>query len=71
LTSFYSIKLLYLTFYNTHNSYFFVLYNKKNKVFSIRESGVFIMSALIILFFGSIFIGFIFKDIFVGMGTDI
>lgn len=29
------------------------------------------MIALVILFFGSVFIGFIFKDIFVGMGTDI
>lgn len=71
LTSFYSIKLLYLTFYNTHNSYFFVLYNKKNKIFSIHESGLFIIIALVILFFGSIFIGFIFRDIFIGMGTDI
>jgi hypothetical protein len=29
------------------------------------------MIALVILFFGSVFIGFIFKDIFIGMGTDV
>lgn len=71
LTSFYSIKLLFLTFYNTHNSYFNILYNKKNKMISIHESGYFIIIALIILFFGSVFIGYIFKDLFIGMGTDI
>lgn len=71
LTSFYSIKLLFLTFYNIHNSYFNILYNKKNKMISIHESGYFIIIALIILFFGSVFIGYIFKDLFIGMGTDI
>lgn len=71
LTSFYSIKLLFLTFYNIHNSYFNILYNKKNKMISIHESGYFIIIALIILFFGSVFIGYVFKDLFIGMGTDI
>ena len=71
LTSFYSIKLLFLTFYNIHNSYFNILYNKKNKMISIHESGYFIIIALIILFFGSVFIGYIFKDLFIGMGTDV
>lgn len=71
LTSFYSIKLLFLTFYNTHNSYFNVLYNKKKNIIFIHESNILILIALIILFFGSIFIGFIFKDLFIGMGTDI
>ena len=71
LTSFYSIKLLFLTFYNVHNSYFNILYNKKNKLISIHESGYLILTALIILFFGSVFIGYIFKDLFIGMGTDI
>ena len=71
LTSFYSIKLLYLTFYNIHNSYYFIIYNKKKKIIEIKESGIFILISLIILFFGSIFIGYIFKDIFIGMGTDV
>ncbi len=71
LTSFYSIKLLFLAFYNVHNSYFNVLYNKKQKFISIHESKYLILTALIILFFGSIFVGYIFKDLFIGMGTDI
>jgi len=40
-------------------------------IYKIKESGIFVLIPLIILFFGSIFIGFIFKDIFIGMGTDI
>ena len=71
LTSFYSIKLLFLTFYNVHNSYFNILYNKKLKKISIHESKFLILLALIILFFGSIFVGYIFKDLFIGMGTDV
>lgn len=71
LTSFYSIKLLFLTFYNVHNSYFNILYNKNKKVFIIHESQFLIIIALIILFFGSVFVGYIFKDLFIGMGTDI
>ena len=71
LTSFYSIKLLFLTFYNVHNSYFTILYSKKNKKIVIHESKFLILAALIILFLGSIFIGFIFKDLFIGMGTDV
>ena len=71
LTSFYSIKLLFLTFYNIHNSYFNILYNSNKKMILIQESGYFIIVALIILFLGSVFIGYIFKDLFIGMGTDI
>jgi len=71
LTSFYSIKLLFLTFYNVHNSYFNILYNKNIKTISIHESKYLILTALIILFLGSIFVGYIFKDLFIGMGTDI
>jgi NADH:ubiquinone oxidoreductase subunit 5 (subunit L)/multisubunit Na+/H+ antiporter MnhA subunit len=71
LTSFYSIKLLFLAFYNVHNSYFNILYNKKKNFISIHESKYLILIALTILFFGSIFVGYIFKDLFIGMGTDI
>lgn len=71
LTSFYSIKLLFLTFYNVHNSYFNILYNRHTKLIVIHESKILIMTALIILFFGSVFIGYIFKDLFIGMGTDV
>ena len=71
LTSFYSIKLLFLAFYNVHNSYFNILYNRKQKFISIHESKFLILTALIILFFGSIFVGYIFKELFIGMGTDV
>jgi NADH-ubiquinone oxidoreductase chain 5 len=71
LTSFYSIKLLFLAFYNIHNSYEKVLYDKIKKVISVHESNILILIALLVLFFGSIFIGFLFKDLFIGMGTDI
>lgn len=71
LTSFYSIKLLFLTFYNVHNSYFNILYNKNKRLIVIHESKFLILIALIILFLGSIFVGFLFKDLFIGMGTDV
>jgi NADH-ubiquinone oxidoreductase chain 5 len=71
LTSFYSIKLLFLTFYNVHNSYFNVLYNRSTKLIVIHESKFLILTALIILFMGSVFIGYVFKDLFIGMGTDV
>ncbi len=71
LTSFYSIKIIRLTFCNTHNSYYFIYYNNKKKQIEIKESGIFILISLIILFFGSVFIGYIFKDLFIGMGTDV
>jgi NADH-ubiquinone oxidoreductase chain 5 len=71
LTSFYSIKLLFLTFYNVHNSYFNILYNRNIKKIVIHESNYLIIIALIILFFGSIFVGYIFKELFIGMGTDV
>lgn len=69
LTSFYSMKLLYLTFFNFHSSYVILLWN--NNKFVIKESGIFIILPLLILFFGSVFIGFLFKDLFIGIGTDI
>ena len=71
LTSFYSIKLLFLTFYNVHNSYFNILYNRSTKLIVIHESKFLILTALIILFMGSVFIGYVFKDLFIGMGTDV
>ena len=71
LTSFYSIKLLFLTFYNVHNSYFNISYNRSTKLIVIHESKFLILTALIILFMGSVFIGYVFKDLFIGMGTDV
>jgi NADH-ubiquinone oxidoreductase chain 5 len=62
-TSFYSIRLLYLTFISSTNSYKVIL--KK-----AHEPNFAMYFPFIILIFGSIFIGYIFKDMFIGLGTS-
>ncbi len=62
-TSFYSIRLIYLTFLGSNNS-------TKQIINKVHESSWFILIPLIILCFGSIFIGYIFKDLFLGIGVD-
>ena len=63
ITSFYSIRLAYLVFFATPNS-------SPRSVSSAHESSSFIFYVLSFLGFLSIFIGFIFKDLFIGIGTD-
>ena len=63
ITSFYSIRLIYLVFFASSNS-------TTKTINSAHESRSFIFYILSILGFFSIFIGFVFKDIFVGLGTD-
>lgn len=63
LTSFYSVRLLYLTFGNKPK---FFYYN----VTKIHEGNNYLIFPLLILIIGSLFSGFILKDIFVGIGTD-
>ena len=63
ITSFYSIRLIYLVFFSKPNSY-------ARAVSSSHESSSFIFYVLGFLGFLSIFIGFIFKDLFIGLGTD-
>jgi len=63
ITSFYSIRLIYLVFLSKPNSYV-------RAVSSSHESFSFIFYVLGFLGFLSIFIGFIFKDLFIGLGTD-
>lgn len=63
ITSFYSIRLMYLVFFAKTNSYI-------KGVTSSHESSSFIFYVLSFLGFLSIFIGFIFKDLFIGLGTD-
>lgn len=62
-TAFYSTRLLVLTFLNKTNAYIQVIRN-------IHESSFLMMIPLIILCFGSIFFGFFFKDLIIGLGTD-
>jgi NADH-ubiquinone oxidoreductase chain 5 len=63
VTSFYSVRLIYLVFFTDTNSYTRV-------VNASHESSSFIFYALCVLGFLSVFIGFIFKDLFVGLGVD-
>lgn len=62
-TSFYSARLIYLTFLNNSNVSRIVLS-------SVHESSWLIILPLVILTLGSIFIGYLTRDIFIGFGSD-
>ena len=62
-TAFYSFRLVYLTFLNSSNT-------SRVIVLNIHESSWLITLPLLILGFGSIFIGYLTKDIFIGFGSD-
>lgn len=63
ITSFYSIRLIYLVFFSSPNSH-------SRAVSSSHESSSYIFYVLSFLGFLSIFIGFLFRDVFIGLGTD-
>nr|UAD89511.1 NADH dehydrogenase subunit 5 [Gracilaria changii] len=62
-TAFYSFRLIYLTFINSVNI-------TRDNVFRSHEPSILMLIPLIILGFGSIFIGYLGKDLFIGLGTD-
>ena len=62
-TSFYSFRLVYLTFWTKTNSY-------KKIISNAHDSSFFMAFPLFILSLGSIFIGYITKDMFLGVGTN-
>nr|AHX02558.1 NADH dehydrogenase subunit 5 [Sebdenia flabellata] len=62
-TSFYSFRLIYLTFLNSTNTNRVILAD-------VHESSIFILFPLIILGIGSIFVGYFTKDLFIGLGTN-
>nr|YP_009029661.1 NADH dehydrogenase subunit 5 [Magnusiomyces ingens]YP_010180081.1 NADH dehydrogenase subunit 5 [Saprochaete ingens]AHY04915.1 NADH dehydrogenase subunit 5 [Magnusiomyces ingens]QUX32925.1 NADH dehydrogenase subunit 5 [Magnusiomyces ingens]QUX32949.1 NADH dehydrogenase subunit 5 [Saprochaete ingens] len=62
LTTLYSIRLLYLVFYNIPN-------NNRYTYFNLHESTWFMLIPMIILSFASIFIGYITRDIYLGFGS--
>lgn len=62
-TSFYSIRLIYLTFLKPNNSSAVIISHA-------HESAPVMLIPLLILCFGSIFVGFIAKDLFLGLGVD-
>jgi proton-translocating NADH-quinone oxidoreductase chain L len=63
-TMLYSIRLLFYVFYDQYKGFYI-------KLFYINESGILITFVLFFLSIFSIFIGFIFKDLYIGLGTDI
>ncbi len=62
-TTFYSFRLIYLTFINNFNG-------QRVSLNVIHESSFLMILPLTVLAFGSIFIGFLTKDFFIGPGTD-
>jgi NADH-ubiquinone oxidoreductase chain 5 len=64
LTTLYSVKITYLTFLSKPNGSW-VDYNK------VHEGNIFMTLPLIILALFSIYFGYIFKDMYIGLGTDL
>ena len=62
-TAFYSTRLLYLTFLSKSNGY-------RQNILNAHDSEIQMAFPLSILAFGSIFIGYLWKDMFMGFGTD-
>jgi NADH-ubiquinone oxidoreductase chain 5 len=61
-TAFYSFRLIFFTFYSKTNNYKAILEG-------VHESSSYMLFSLCILCLGSIFIGYITKDIFIGFGN--
>ena len=64
LTAIYSWRLIFKTFHGSYE-------NKKLKIDSMHESPLVMLIPLIILAIGSIFVGFFFKELFIGNYSDI
>lgn len=62
LTAFYSFRLIYLTFFARTNGF-------KTSVQHAHDAPGIMAIPLVILAFGSIFVGYIFKDMIIGLGT--
>ena len=62
-TAFYSFRLLFLTFLGENNAY-------KSVMKTVHESSWVMIIPLFLLVFGSIFIGYLAKDLFLGLGSD-
>lgn len=62
-TSFYSFRLVYLTFLNNTSL-------SRSSLNLVHESSIIMISPLLILSIGSIFIGYLTRDLFVGFGSD-
>ncbi|MDA9616166.1 NADH-quinone oxidoreductase subunit L [Candidatus Pelagibacter sp.] len=63
LTSIYSWRLIFKTFHGNYN-------NQKLKIEEMHESPLVMLIPLILLAIGSIFVGFLFKELFIGHGGE-
>lgn len=63
LTAYYSIRILKLSFYNQPN------YSQKNYI-SIHQPNLMIILPLVVLFILSIIFGYVFKDFYLGLGSN-
>ena len=61
-TTFYSYRLVYLSFLNRSNSF-------KNFVLNAHEPNICMSIPLIVLAFGSLFVGYLTKDMIIGLGS--
>ena len=61
-TAFYSFRLIFFVFFNKTQNY-------KKIIENIHENGIKINICLFLLMFCSIFVGFIFKDLIIGVGS--
>ena len=62
-TSYYSFRLLFLTFFGQTRAF-------KSTIKNVHEAPLLMATPLILLAFGSIFIGYLMKDMMIGLGTD-
>jgi NADH:ubiquinone oxidoreductase subunit 5 (subunit L)/multisubunit Na+/H+ antiporter MnhA subunit len=62
-TAYYSARLVFLVFINTPNAFKFYF-------LKAHEPSLIMLIPLFLLAFGSIFVGFCFKDLFLGLGTS-
>ena len=63
LTSIYSWRLIFKTFHGSYN-------NKDVKIEETHESPLVMLIPLVLLSIGAIFAGFLFKDLFIGLGGE-
>lgn len=63
LTAFYSMRLSYLTFLSLPNG-------SRSVIYGAHESPLAMMLPLFLLSFPSVFIGYLSRDLFIGLGTD-
>jgi len=63
MTAFYSFRLIYLTFLSEPTAV-------QGNSIRAHESGLYMSAPLVLLGFGSIFVGYLFRDAIIGCGTD-